>query len=392
MKLMITAHHFYPVVGGVENYIYNIGKSLSENYDIDIVILCSQFENKKFSEEITDNFRIYRLPYSFKISSTPFSFSWNSSISKIFKNELPDIVNGHIPVPGITDISARIAFKQKIPFLLTYHNDIMGNNFVIQLLSSLYYTTFGYTTLQLADKIIATSDSYCKSSPYLKNYSGKVEIIPPGVDLTRYTIKDTNFLRPKFGLADSKIILFVGQLNKASHHKGLKYLFEAFKIIQSKMNVILLVVGSGDYISHYKKMTELMKISDKVIFTGYVPNEDLPMYYNESDVFVLPSYSRQEGFGMVLIEAQACGTPLVGSNIGGIPSIIHDGITGLLVPIKNSEKLAEAIAKILSDDELRTKLINSGYQNVRDNYTWQKSTQKYFQTINDVLNDRKENL
>ena len=126
-------------------------------------------------------------------------------------------------------------------------------------------------------------------------------------------------------------------------------------------------------------------MTSRVIFAGYVEDEDLPKYYNESDVVVLPSYNRAEGFGMVIIEAQACGTPVIGTTVGGIPYAIKNGESGLLVPPKDSEKLADAIIKILGDDDLSQKKGHAGYEQVRKEFTWGKSTEKFLKILEEVL-------
>jgi len=387
MNLMIVTPYFYPKMGGVEKYVYEISLRLNKKYGIDPVIICSNWDNDRYKEDFIDGIKIYRLPYLFKISSTPINPFWNKKLHSIIDKENPDIINGHIPVPYIADVVARIVHRKNIPFVLTYHNDLTGYNPLVRLLSKAYYYTLGFKTFDLSQRIIVTSEYYAKNSPYLKKYYQKLRIVSPGIDVKKYNINRTNYLKDKYNLKDEKIVLFVGQLNKESQHKGLDYLIKAVKIVSDSINVKLIIVGTGNYIEYYKNMAESYGMTSRVIFAGYIDDSDLPKYYNESDVVVLPSYNRAEGFGMVLIEALACGTPVIGTTVGGIPYAIKNDEDGLLVPPKDSEALADAIKQILTDEKLAEGMGRRGYERVSKEFTWEKSTENFLEIVREVLGE-----
>ena len=150
------------------------------------------------------------------------------------------------------------------------------------------------------------------------------------------------------------------------------------------MPVKLIVAGRGNYLTQYREYAREEKIDHRVVFTGYVPEEELIELYSACDLVVLPSYTRAEGFGMVLLEAQACGTPVIGSNVGGISCAIKDGETGLLVPPKDTQRLSRAITDLLEDDALMRKMGLEGMKRVRDEFTWEKSTQTYYSILSEV--------
>ena len=387
MKLMIVTPYFYPKMGGVEKYVYEVSLQLIEKYNIDTEVICSNWDDNNYKEEFIDNIKVYRLPYLFKVSSTPINPFWSKKLYSIIDKEKPDIINGHIPVPYIADMVARVAHRKGIPFILTYHNDLTGYNLLVRLLSKIYYYTLGFKTFDLSQRIIVTSEYYAKKSPYLKKYHQKLKIVSPGVDAGKCNINRTNYLKNRYNLKDKKIILFIGQLNKESQHKGLDYLMKAIKIISDSIDVKLIIVGRGNYIDHYKNIAESHEILNNVIFAGYVDESNLSKYYNESDVVVLPSYNRAEGFGMVLIEAQACGTPVIGTTVGGIPYAIVDGETGLLVPPKDSEALADAIKQILSDEKLAEEMGRRGSERVNKEFIWEKSTENFLEIVREVLGE-----
>lgn len=363
----------------MENYVYNVTKLLVKRYGVTASVICSNWEREGYKEEIIEGIKVYRLPYLFKISSTPINPFWYSEISSIILKERPDIINGHMPVPYIADIACRAAYREKIPFVLTYQNDLVGRNTPLKLLSSFYYYWLGFKTFRLSQKIIVTSEHYAENSQYLRKLGAKLEIVPPGVTIER-------FGRPAHAIKGIKQILFIGQLNKASQHKGLNYLMKAMKIISDAVkDAKLVIVGTGDYVPYYKSVAKACAVEDKVEFAGFVQEEELPRYYGESSVVVLPSYNRAEGFGIVLLEAQACGKPVVGTSVGGIPCALKDGETGLLVPPKNPERLAEAIIKILKDDTFSQQLGRAGHNWVTQELTWEKNAEKTFHIFQETI-------
>lgn len=183
--------------------------------------------------------------------------------------------------------------------------------------------------------------------------------------------------RKRVGLKDEKIILFVGQLDKSHHYKGLKYLIQAMKIVSLTVSDVKLVVaGKGNNINHYKQLVKNLDLEKYVMFTGFVDDEDLPYFYRGSDVVVLPSTDNSEGFGMVLAEAMACGTAVIGSDVGGIPYLINHNENGLLVPKRDMEKLADSIIRVLQDKELRSGFGMSGRRRVKRELTWEDSIRK----------------
>ncbi|OGC76989.1 MAG: hypothetical protein A2145_03605 [candidate division Zixibacteria bacterium RBG_16_40_9] len=198
-------------------------------------------------------------------------------------------------------------------------------------------------------------------------YSRDVQIIPYGVSLSE---KDLNQERSP---SRQKNILFVGRLVE---RKGVHYLIEAFGKIASETKAQLIIVGQGPEKEKLENLAKENKLDDKIIFAGFVNDEDLRNYYQNCSVFALPAITDKkgdtEGLGVVLIEALNYKKPVVASNVGGITDIVIDGKTGLLVPEKNSEELAVALKKILKDENLATKLGEQGYNYVKEKFSWDR--------------------
>ncbi len=376
IKLLVVTPYFFPHIGGVENYVYNITKNLKKNYNYEVALITTNLEGKKITIDELEGMKIYRLPYQFKISNTPISFKWKRQIKEIIEEENPDIINAHTPVPFISDVTCRIANKKGVPFLLTYHNDLVKGNFFLNLICKVYYLFLGDKTLNESTKIIATSDYYSNHSPYLKKRLKRIAIVSPGINLP----KDTTFLKNK------NKILFVGQLDKTHHHKGLNYLIESVSLAKNKIKDIQLsIIGTGDNLQEYEKKVKELNLAKEIKFLGRLSDEDLSTNYSTSQIILLPSYNRSEGFGMVLIEGMAHKCVAIGTKVGGIPYAINEKNDGLLVPPKDSKAIADAIIKILDNPKLAKQMGENGYKKVKENFTWDIQIKKMDEIIRGVL-------
>ena len=173
-------------------------------------------------------------------------------------------------------------------------------------------------------------------------------------------------LKEKLGLEDNRIILYVGRLHK---EKGVKYLVEAFKTVkQWHPDVVLLIVGEGSEKENLVFQAKQLGLQQSIMFMDFLPHEMLPELYNSCDILSLPSIA--EAFGMVLIEAMACGKPVVGSRVGGINDIIEDSENGFLVEPGRPDQLAEKIHLILSDKKLLKRLGTKARKKVEDKYSY----------------------
>ena len=367
MKVLI-ATPYYSGVGGLQQYTYGIAVGL-HNAGVDTAVVTSSRVPR------TSGPSVFTVPQLTTISNTPFSLSWFGSIKRIIEKCDPDIVNGHLPVPYMADVAARVCGDR--PFVLTYYNDAVGITAFTKLLVRAYYNVLGKETIKRARRIITMSQRYAARSPYLKGFLNKVAPIPPGVDLARFNPNVyAGFLKDKYGL-EGPVILFVGQLNKAHRHKGLPILIRALSHLDA--DAALVVVGGGNWLSHYAADAKQSGVADRVVFAGVVPEEEMPLYYRGADLTVLPTLTEAEGFGMVLAEANACGRPVVGTNVGGIPTVIRDHHNGLLTDPGDVRGLEQAIGAILRDSELADTLGQNGYERVKSEFTWPQAVTR---TIN----------
>lgn len=361
MKVLI-ASPYYSGVGGLQQYTYRIATGLHEAGFDTTVITCSHVSPGPGPT-------VFTLRPLTVVSNTPFSASWFISLKRIIDRVDPDLVNGHLPVPYMADVTARVSGRR--PYVLTYHNDAVGIDTATKLLVKAYYCALGNGTIKRARHIIATSKHYAERSPYLRGYLDKVSVVPPGVDVTTFNPAGySGYIRDKYGV-DDRTILFVGQLSKTHRHKGLHLLIRALENLD--LEVILIVIGDGNWRSRYAAYARQRGVGERVIFAGIIPEEEMPLYYRGADVTVLPTCTNAEGFGMVLAEANACGRPVIGTNVGGIPSVIENGYNGLLVEPGDLDGLVKAIQTILRSGELAAALGKNGYKRVKSEFTWAQS-------------------
>ena len=331
MKVLI-ASPYYSGVGGLQQYTYRIAVGLHEA-GVDMGVVTTS------RVPCTSGPLVFTLPRLATISNTPFSLSWFGSIKRVIDEFDPDVVNGHLPVPYMADVAERVCGDR--PFVLTYHNDAVGISPLTKLLVRAYYDILGKETIKRASRIITTSQRYAARSPYLKGFLNKTATVPPGVDLATFNPSVySGFIKDKHGV-EGPVILFVGQLNKAHRHKGLPILIRALRHLDP--STTLVVIGSGNWLSHYAADAKHAGVADRVVFAGIIPEEEMPLYYRGADLTVLPTYTDAEGFGMVLAEANACGRPVIGTNVGGIPSVIKDHHNGLLIEPGDLRGLEQAI-------------------------------------------------
>lgn len=213
-----------------------------------------------------------------------------------------------------------------------------------------------------ADAVLANSAALARAMASDFNYPlGLVDVLPLGIDTTRFTPGDGGDVRARLGISPTApIILYVGRLER---RKGVETLVEAFARIRGlHPEAVLLMAGfstgtgpnQAELLPHLTKVAAELGCDQHVKFLGHVPYDELPQYYAACDVFAAPSL--YEPFGMIYLEAMACGKPTIGCRSGGVPEIIRDGETGILVPPGEDVPLAAALDGLLSDPQRRARL------------------------------------
>jgi glycosyltransferase involved in cell wall biosynthesis len=285
-------------------------------------------------------------------------------IVRLARKNKYDIIHTHWPLPhavfGYT--ASKISGAKHI---LYFHGvELMWVKTELKLLKP-----FLRWAIRKADAVMCNSSH--TAARIKEIYDREVHIIPSG----QAAMSDMASAEKKHHTIKEKQILFVGRLVE---RKGVKFLIEAFANMVNQIDSRLNIVGTGPDMDMLKALALEKGVADKVIFLGKVTAQELDWYYQNGDVFVLPavidSKGDTEGLGVVLIEALTYKIPVIATNCGGIVDIIKDNQTGVLVPEKNSQALADALTKILSDPNYAQTLAQNGYDYVNTKYNWNTIT------------------
>jgi D-inositol-3-phosphate glycosyltransferase len=238
-----------------------------------------------------------------------------------------------------------------------------------------------------SDRLIASSLEESEDLERLYGASrSRVSVVPPGVDLTVFRPRRTDRLRAQLSLDGARVIVFAGRLERL---KGAETLLRAFSLLVQTGAVdqplALVVIGddshNGALESHelggergrLQALAKSLGVESQVRFVGPVAQAELAGYLSLADVCVVPSYS--ESFGLVALEAEACGTPVVAARVGGLPSVVKDGLTGYTLVSHDPAQYAERIARILQDDELR-RCFSRRSRLVATQFTWAETVDR----------------
>ncbi|MBI4318380.1 MAG: glycosyltransferase [Chloroflexi bacterium] len=338
MKILHVYKNYFPTQGGIENHVRLLCRELVGTGEFEVNVLVAS-TGRATTREVLDGVTVVRAGQQLTLARTPMSLRlwWEVARSKA------DITHLHFPYP--MGELAHLLFGRSPGMVMTYHSDIVSQKRLLRL-----YEPMLQRVLARADRLIATSPNYVRSSRFLSKHAEKCVVIPLGVDIERFENVDSRLVEEIRRVHSGPLLLFVGLFR---YYKGLQHLIKVMPRIPAR----LLLVGGGPQEEDLKRLVIELGLQDKVVFAGEVGDEVLPAYYHACDVFVLPATHRSEAFGTVLVEAMACGKPVVCTDVGtGTTWVNLHGETGLVVAPANSDALVDAITDLLADHELRARM------------------------------------
>lgn len=339
MKLAVFTSTFPPYRGGMGNAAFCEAQALAR-LGHDITVFTPRYKMLK-----ADPITTAALPFTIQ-RLEPILQSGNAAFCAGFITNPTgaDLIYLHYPFFGCAEVlwlnklfpPSCQSNQQKL--ILRYDMDVVGRG-MKRVLFEFHTRFFMPSILRSADKVIFSSFDYAEHSNaswLLREAPGKCVEIPYGVG--------DKIFHPDQSVAKSaRTILYVGGLDRAHYFKGFENLLHAFSLLtRDDKDVSLRVVGSGDMMPYYRNLCEQLGISRNTIFIGSCDNDQLRREYTGATVTVLPSTSRSESFGLVLLESMACGTPVIAHDIPGVRTLIHDGKNGCLVkPVSDHESGAK---------------------------------------------------
>jgi len=359
-KILIFSTTYFPFVGGAEIAVKEITQRLPD-WQFDLITAKIQPDLANF--EKIGNVNVYRVGKGCILDKYLFPWLAYFKAKKLHKRANYQIVQA---IMAFYAGLAALFFKKKYPkvkYLLTMQSG--DSDFFIWLRTWFWYPLYKkiYTK---PDYIQAISHFLIKRARKY-GYKGKIEVVPNGVHLDLFKL-DTE-VRPQQKSDLEFKILTVSRLVKKN---GIDDLIKAGQYLKFPFKIIIIGIGADE--EKLKKLAKDKGLEDKIIFKSQIEYSELPKYYALADVFVRPSLS--EGLGNVFLEAMACGLPIIGTPIGGIPDFLKDKKTGLLCETRNPQSIAQKIRQILNNEQLRKTLTENGLKLVQEKYDWDLIAEK----------------
>jgi rhamnosyl/mannosyltransferase len=349
LKVLQVGKYYPPARGGMESHLELLCQGLKDFVDLEVVVAQ---EGRSSETEIVQGVTVQRLGTAVKMAGAPFC----PALFRVMKNTRADIIHIHAPHP--TALLTYIASGCSSRLVCSYHSDIIRQRILGRLIGPLQERAF-----RRAAAIIVSSARLIEFSPVLAHYRDRCRVVPFGIDETLYQLPagaEVEALRKRFA---PPIVLAVGRL---VYYKGFEYLIRAVKQVEAPMS--LLIIGEGPLRASLQKMISDLGLEGRVHLLGNV--ENAISYYQACDLFVLPSVARSEAFGIVQLEAMACGKAVINTWLdSGVPDVSLHEQTGLTVPFQDAASLAAAISRLLHDDDLRHQFGAAGKKRISDTFS-----------------------
>jgi glycosyltransferase involved in cell wall biosynthesis len=279
-----------------------------------------------------------------------------------------DVFQVHFPNP-LADATMFLG-RRSPPMVLTYHSDIVRQAGLMGL-----YRPLLQWLLRRAARIVVATPPQLEHSEALRPWRHKCEIIPFGLDLERFEKpppQRDEVAKARAEAGGRPILLNIGRL---VGYKGQRYLIEALRNAPG----VAWLVGAGPLEEELRQIAAEAGVADRVRFWGEVEDDLLPALLHACDVFVLPSITPNEAFGLVQVEAMACGKPVISCRLAsGVPYVNQDGVTGYVVPPADAESLARAIEKLCADREAMNALGRAGQARARAEFSLNVMVDRYW--------------
>lgn len=365
-RVLQLGKYYSPVKGGIETYVQSLCNRLLDSVELQVVVAN---HGRATVEEQLDGVRVIRCARLCTLSSAPICRGMAHAIRRF----RPDIVHIHIPNPGA--VIAYLLSGHRGPLVVSYHSDV-----VRQIVLNQAFDPILKHLLDRCSAIVATSQNYIDSSTILSKYVDRCHAIPYGIapqSLETYDLSTVSAIRAKYG---PRTVLAVGRL---VYYKGFEYLIRAMQHVESSK---LLIIGDGPL---HRRLTQLifeLNLQSRVHLMGEI--EDIVPYYHAADVFCLPSIARSEAFGMVQLEAMACGKPVINTALdSGVPFVSPHRVSGLTVPPADVSALAVALNQLLSNEADRISYGQAARQRVHSIFTLDMMIPRFLELYRDVLTD-----
>jgi len=388
LRVCHLGKYYHPFRGGIETHVRSIAKSQAE-MGCHVTVACINHMDAT-GRDVWSN-RFTRTPsiveYDSEVAVKKFGklgtlarFDYCAGIRSFLKNAADDfdILHLHVPNPAMCVWLATVT--SKIPLVVTYHSDIVKQRFIRK-----PFRLIENRVLDRVDRIIVATEAYRDSSDVLCRFTSKTEVIPFGLDLKPYiepsekALRFAKKLRAQYG--DKPLWLCVGRL---VYYKGMEYAIRALAHCPGR----LMIVGSGQLFDNLKALAESLGVADRVDWQIDLDDDELIGAYLAATALWFPSIVRSEAFGLVQIEAMACGCPVINTNIAGsgVPWVSLDNVSGITVPVEDPLALAAAARSLIENRSLRERLSAGAIQRAEEKFAIRQMTYRTTAVYENILN------
>lgn len=356
MRLLVVTQDFPPDVGGIQTYSWEIARRLSAR--VSKMHLIAPDCPGAAAVDLQASFPITRIPG--RPDLLPLT-----ALRAVFDTvrQLRPTVAFHSQwqTVGVSILARALTGYPRRIACAAHGRELLFNPLTRWLSLSSLYSWFRCWVVSHVDAFFPVSHYTARLLHRLRVSGKQIHVVPNGTDPKRFCPGGGDTVRHRLGLENRPVLLTVGRLVP---RKGIDTVLRALPTITDIIpDVAYLVVGTGPDRTRLEHLAEQLGVLDVVRFLGRVSHEKLPAHYSAADLFVMPAREVPpdvEGFGLVFLEANACGTPVVGTSTGGIPDAIVDGKTGTLIPHSDPKILANVVGSLLSDPKWLKKLGEQG--------------------------------
>jgi rhamnosyl/mannosyltransferase len=336
--------------GGLERHVANLLDGLSGSIHVANVVA-----NERFGLDVIDlpRYKVYKAPSLGLLASMPVCPTMPALIRSLERDGRFDLYHLHFPDPMSHLALAALPGDRRV--VISWHSDIIRQKTLLQL-----YRPFLTRIINRADAIIGATPRHFSSSTQLtlSRHPDRFRVVPYGLDYSPYLAAalDDQSAQIRAAHPGRRLVFAVG---RHVYYKGFEYLIRAMPDVAS--DALLLLGGTGPLTPQYRQLIDELGLGDRVQLLGRVPDEALPAHYRAAEVFCMPSVEPSEAFGLVQIEAMACGRPVVGCELdNGATFVNQHGVTGLVVPPRDPGALAGALNTLLADQALAQRMGEAG--------------------------------
>ncbi|MES2187000.1 MAG: glycosyltransferase [Pseudomonadota bacterium] len=381
MRVLQFGRFWHAAHGGIERQAALLSMSLADA-GVDVVNLVASADTQPSDVQVAPRYRLVQTPSYGMFASTALSPALLLRAGQLHREKPFDLVHLHFPDP-LSHLAA-LQFPRTVRRVVTWHSDVVRQQRLLAL-----YRPFMQHFVRNSDAVVAATQAHFDSSTQIPASlpQSKRHVIPYGLDFGTLALdaRTTRLSAELRQVAAGRALVFA--LGRHVYYKGFDVLVEAMR----QVDALLVLGGDGPLRPQLQAQVAAAGLGDRVVFPGRIPEPDLPAYFNACDIFCLPSVERSEAFGLVQLEAMACGKPVVNTQLhNGVNVVNVEGETGWTVPVRDAAALAGALNGLARNPALRQRMGEAGRARAFGEYSLASMAQRHVQLYEGLLAEGKK--